>query len=218
MTTATKLRCRFAKRGDLRLVSHHDIMRCLERMTRRARTSLAMSQGFNAPAEDRFRPGAGAGDRGPGARSSTSSSPNRCEPASLLPPAGGSGAGRASTGSDAQALPAAAPPPRPVAVEYWLRLPPERHEAARAALARLLASTSWPATRRRPDRDRDREVSIDLRPFVIDAEADRPWGSQARLKVCPGRLGPPRRAAGSLGLRDLLDQGAVLARTHVELA
>ena len=36
MTRAIKVRLRFAKCGDLRLVSHHDLMRCLERMLRRA--------------------------------------------------------------------------------------------------------------------------------------------------------------------------------------
>src|SRR5271166_2850470 len=46
MTTAIKLRFRFAKRGDLRLMSHHDLMRCLERMARRAQIPLAQSQGF----------------------------------------------------------------------------------------------------------------------------------------------------------------------------
>src|SRR5262245_28820306 len=47
MTTITKVRLRFGKRGDLRLVSHHDLMRCLERMLRRARVPMATSQGFN---------------------------------------------------------------------------------------------------------------------------------------------------------------------------
>src|SRR5271165_6159956 len=47
MTEATKFRLRFAKCGDLRLVSHHDLMRCLERMLRRARVPMASSQGFN---------------------------------------------------------------------------------------------------------------------------------------------------------------------------
>src|SRR5271165_3516666 len=47
MTEATKFRLRFAKCGDLRLVSHHDLMRCLERMVRRALLPMAMSQGFN---------------------------------------------------------------------------------------------------------------------------------------------------------------------------
>src|SRR2546421_1972418 len=47
MMTATKVRLRFAKRGDLRLVSHHDLMRCLERALRRADLPMAHSQGFN---------------------------------------------------------------------------------------------------------------------------------------------------------------------------
>ena len=63
MTTATKLRLRFAKRGDLRLVSHHDIMRCLERMAPRADSSGA-KPGVHAAAENRLCPGTGAGDRG----------------------------------------------------------------------------------------------------------------------------------------------------------
>ena len=47
MTKATKVRLRFAKCGDLRLVSHHDLMRCLERMLRRAQIPIALTQGFN---------------------------------------------------------------------------------------------------------------------------------------------------------------------------
>src|ERR1051326_7207454 len=45
--TACKVRLRFAKRGDVRLVSHHDLMRCLERALRRACIPMALSQGFN---------------------------------------------------------------------------------------------------------------------------------------------------------------------------
>src|SRR5438067_13779506 len=44
---ATKLRLHFAKRGDLRFVSHHDLMRCVERVLRRAALPVAESQGFN---------------------------------------------------------------------------------------------------------------------------------------------------------------------------
>src|SRR4051812_6059853 len=47
MDATTKVRLRFAKRGDLRLISHHDLMRCLERMLRRAGVPIAHSQGFN---------------------------------------------------------------------------------------------------------------------------------------------------------------------------
>ena len=46
-TATQRVRLRFAKRGDLRLVSHHDVVRAFERMLRRAELPVAHSQGFN---------------------------------------------------------------------------------------------------------------------------------------------------------------------------
>src|SRR5437762_6344344 len=42
-----KLRFRFAKTGRLRLLSHHDLMRCLERMLRRAGVPFKSTAGFH---------------------------------------------------------------------------------------------------------------------------------------------------------------------------
>ena len=42
-----KYRVRFAKTGELRLVSHHDLMHCFERMLRRAELPFHSSEGFN---------------------------------------------------------------------------------------------------------------------------------------------------------------------------
>lgn len=42
-----KLRFRFAKTGTLRLLSHHDLMRCLERMLRRANVPFKSTAGFH---------------------------------------------------------------------------------------------------------------------------------------------------------------------------
>ena len=56
MTTATKLRLRFAKRGDLRLVSHHDMMRCLERMVRRAQATHGAEPGVHTAAQELSSP------------------------------------------------------------------------------------------------------------------------------------------------------------------
>ena len=64
MTTATKVRLRFGKRGDLRLVSHHDLMRCLERMLRRAAGADGHDPGLQPAAQDDLRAGPGPGDRG----------------------------------------------------------------------------------------------------------------------------------------------------------
>src|SRR5262245_27743209 len=42
-----KFRIRFRKTCDLRLVSHHDLMRCFERMLRRAELPFHSTEGFN---------------------------------------------------------------------------------------------------------------------------------------------------------------------------
>src|SRR5262245_56686955 len=42
-----RYRLRFKKTGDLRLVSHHDLMHVLERLMRRAEVPFALTQGFH---------------------------------------------------------------------------------------------------------------------------------------------------------------------------
>src|SRR5437879_1087026 len=46
-TPRVKYRLRFRKGGDLRLVSHHDLMHVFERMLRRAELPVAHTQGFH---------------------------------------------------------------------------------------------------------------------------------------------------------------------------
>lgn len=214
MTTAIKLRLRFAKRGDLRLVSHHDIMRCLERMIRRAQLPLAQSQGFTPRPRIVFAQALGLGIEGQNEIVDIELSEPR-EPAEVLcrlaeaAPPGFHWLG-------AEVLPAGAPAPRPVALEYELRVPTQRHAETLSKLSCFLASTSWPLVRRRPDRNR--EQTIDLRPFVLTAELTDEGVLRARLKVCPDGSARPEELLECLGLRDLLDQGAVLVRTLVELA
>ena len=42
-----RIRIRFTKKGDLRLLSHRDLVRAFERLFRRVGVELAMSQGFH---------------------------------------------------------------------------------------------------------------------------------------------------------------------------
>src|SRR5579859_6858411 len=42
-----KVRIRFKKCGDLRFLSHHDLMHCFERMFRRGSLPVKASQGFH---------------------------------------------------------------------------------------------------------------------------------------------------------------------------
>ena len=46
----SRLRIRFTKEGDLRLISHRDLVRTMERLFRRAELPLALSQGFHPKA------------------------------------------------------------------------------------------------------------------------------------------------------------------------
>ena len=60
-------------------------------------------------------------------------------------------------------------------------------------------------TRCRPDGHRPQ--TIDLRPFLLDAELTDEGTLRARLKVSPDGSARPEELLECLGLRDLLDQG-----------
>jgi radical SAM-linked protein len=213
MTTAPKVRLRFAKRGDLRLLSHHDLMRCLERMLRRAALPVAHSQGFNPRPRVVFTLALALGIEG---RREVLEI-DLAEPVApdqvldrlraVAPP-----------GLDWLEAQAVAPgrPVQATAAAYQLSIPAGRRDAARAALDRFLASDHWPYTRHRPDRGVD--VPVDLRPFVLDAGLDPAGDLRFRMKIVPSGSARPEELLRALGLHDLLDQGAVLVRTDLELA
>jgi len=211
MTKAIKVRLRFTKCGDLRLVSHHDIMRCLERMLRRAQVPMALSQGFNPRPKITFALALGVGIEGRNEVVDLELS-DAWEPSELLrclkaaaPPG--------FDWNDACSLPEGARPPRPRTVEYCIPVPADRRPAAALRLQSLLASPSWPITRRRPNR----ESTFDLRPQLIGAELTVEGLLHFRLLVSPDGSARPEELLEALALRDLLDRGAVLSRTDVEL-
>ena len=210
MTIATKVRLRFAKNGDLRLVSHHDLMRCLERMIRRAELPVAQSQGFNPRPRIVFTLALALGVEGrrevidiefnePLEPSEVLQRLNRVSPdgldwleAEVVP-----------NGRAAQAD----------SVSYRIDVPEESREAAHTALAKFLAGTHWPIVRRKGDR----ETTIDLRGFVLEADLDPTGVLSFRLKIQPSGSARPEELLEALGLLDQLTQGSVLIRTEMEL-
>jgi radical SAM-linked protein len=211
MTKTKKVRLRFAKRGDLRLVSHHDLMRCLERMLRRARVPVAMSQGFNPRPKVTFALALGLGIEGRREVVDVELA-QPLEPCELLDeltavsPSG-------LEWTEAEPLPADAPPPQPRTVEYCFPVNEERRAVVQSTLESLLASTSWSFTRKRPKR----ESTFDLRPELIGAELTPEGVLRFRLKVSPDGSARPEELLEALALRQLLDRGAVLTRTDVYL-
>ncbi len=213
MVAATKVRLRFAKRGDLRLVSHHDLMRCLERLIRRADLPMAYSQGFNPRPKVVFSLALALGIEAHREVVELELS-EPLEPSEVLRRL----AAIAPQGFDFVEAEAAGPgrSAKPEVTRYHLPVPPDRQDAAHAAIQALLARDSWPITRHRPDRNRS--VEIDLRPFVLGAEIDPDGFLRFSLKIDPGGSARPEEVVEALGLRDLLAQGAVLVRADIELA
>jgi radical SAM-linked protein len=211
MTEVSKVRLRFAKCGDLRLVSHHDLMRCLERMVRRARIPLAFTQGFNPRPKITFALALGLGIEGRREVVDLELS-EPLEPSLLL--------SKLTTVApdgfdwiDARPLKCEASPPHPRTVEYCIKVLDERRQTARYKLQSFLASESWPVNRRRPNR----ESIFDLRSHLVAAELTADGLLRFRLKVCPDGSARPEELLETLELRDLLASGAVLTRTDVEL-
>ena len=207
---ADKVRLRFAKRGDLRLVSHHDLMRCLERLLRRARLPVAVSKGFNPRPRAVFTLALALGIEGRREVLELDLA-EAMDPLEVLARL----KAEAPPGLEFLEVEPVAPgrPARAEAARYDLEVPPERRADARAAIESFLASDRRPYTRRRPDRT----VEIDLRPAVLEAGLDEAGMLRLRLKVDPGGSARPEEVLEALGLRDLLTQGAILARTEVEL-
>jgi radical SAM-linked protein len=209
--TARKVRLRFAKRGDLRLVSHHDLMRCLERALRRAGVPMAQSQGYNPRPKVVFTLALALGIEGHREVVELELA-EPWEPEEVLRRL----AAHAPPGLEF--LEAEAVPPgraaQPASVQYRFDVPAERQESARAALAAFLASDRWPYTRHRPGR----EVELDLRPFVVDAALEPQGVLLLRMQIAPNGSARAEEVIDALGLRDLLEQGSVLARTELELA
>jgi radical SAM-linked protein len=212
MMTATKVRLRFAKRGDLRLVSHHDLLRCLERTLRRARIPMAVSRGFNPRPRIVFAQALALGIEGRREVVELDLA-DPMDPAEIFQ--------RLSAASppgldwlDVEAVAPGRSAPQAEAVRYLLEVPADRRDATRSRLATLLESTHWPYTRHRPDRD----VAIDVRPFVLGAELDPLGVLRFRMKMTPNGSARPEEVIDALGLGDLLGQGTVLVRTEVELA
>lgn len=100
-------------------------------------------------------------------------------------------------------------------VSFALNVPEGRRAEASASVERLMASERWPYIRRRAER----ATELDLRSFLLEADLDQASGLLSfRLKMIPEGSARPEDVIDALGLRDLLQTGAVLIRTDVELA
>jgi radical SAM-linked protein len=212
-----KYRIRFRKGGDLRLLSHHDLMRCFERMLRRAELPVRATQGFHPKPRlvfalslplgvvgreevvelelDRALPPEEVRER------LVRQAPPGLEVLSLR---------RVPANENAQVR----------SLCYRIDVPPGRAAGAGRRAAEALAAAELWAERTRPEPRR-----VNLRPFLRGLRVGPPAGGAGEnhslemdLWLTPQGTARPDEVLAVLGLRDLLDAGAVLERARLELA
>ena len=205
-----RVRLRFAKTGDLKLVSHRDLVRAFERMFRRARVELAMSQGFHPRPLMTFPDALALGIEGLDEVMDLTLTED-VEPAAF------------------HALLSAACPPglqikqvlrldegtRKVKIKksvYAVTLPPD-----------IAADTLQPAIDDFAHRDtltverKDKQVELNLKETL-----DRLWLDDGKLymslRVAQQSQLQPRDILATLGLRQALREGVTITRTKIEIA
>lgn len=203
-----RVRIRFSKQGDLRLIGHRDLMRCLERLFRRAHLALGMSQGFHPKPRMTFPLALAVGIEGIDEvmeleLSEPITSEELLERLTAQAPPG-------LVFRSVEVLPDGASKAEVCSASYDAPIPPQARAGLTERIDRLLAAASWPITRpRHPD-------PIDLRPLLMELSLCD--GTLAmRLRI--GRQGSvgPREVLAALGLGDLEQQGVHLRRSAVEV-
>jgi radical SAM-linked protein len=203
-----RVRIRFTKQADLRLIGHRDLMRCLERLFRRAGLALGMSEGFHPKPRMTFPLALAVGIEGDDEimELELAEEPRAEELLARLRPQSPPGLRFLS----AEILPPGSRKARVRSAVYEVAIPPPRCAGLSERVARLLASPSCPV--RRPHRERTVDLRASLEALVLRGEV-----LEMRLRVDQDAVAGPRDVLAALGLQDLERDGACLKRTTVEV-
>jgi len=205
--TGDKLRFRFAKTGSLRLLSHHDLMRCLERMLRRAQIPFKSTAGFHPSPRVVFALSLPLGVIG--RDEVVEIELNHPHPVEEVRAALNTQApeGLAFTRGAAIPMKATAVPRR---VHYTLALQTDLSTIAERAAELLARDKIW------VDRIRPTPKRLNIRPYVRSLSV---VGENLLLDLWVTQTGTARadEIARLLDLPDLTDAGAILERTLIEV-
>lgn len=204
-----RVRIRFRKQGDLRLISHRDLVRTMERLFRRAGIALRMSEGFHPKPRMSFPSALGLGIAGLDEVMEVDLQEELPPPQLLAALAPHTPAGLSF--ETAEIVPPGARKAQLRNLTYEVPVPPHRRAHLPAAVARLLAAESWPVIRT------GRETPVDVRPLIEDLRMgeDR---LRMQLRATHEAGARPRDVLAALGWDDDLESAVwSLARTAVEL-
>jgi radical SAM-linked protein len=203
-----RVRIRFRKQGDLRLLGHRDLLRAWERLLRRSGLELRMSEGFHPRPKINFPSALAVGIAG------------TCEvlevdlldesTAGELHQRLGRYAPAEMPIESVEVLPAGARPAQVASMTFEMPVSDERRAALVPRMTALLAADSHLI-----ERDEGRKP-VDIRPWIESLEL---VDGQLRMRIRVTRQGSvrPRDVLAALQLEDLEQHGYHLTRTAVEL-
>ena len=208
-TVRQRVRIRFSKSGDLRFIGHHDLVRALERLFRRAQLPLAFSQGFHPKPRISFPLALALGIEG------------RCEMLELELTEVLSGeeilarlAEHTIPGLQflsADVVPPGAAKARVERVVYEISVPDNRLDAVRSRIQELCRRSEL--VLEREGRNSSRDYRSQLEDLCLENNLLR-----MTIRIDPHGSIHPRDVLRLLGLDDLEAGGYFLVRANVELA
>ncbi len=205
-----RVRLRFRKEGELRLISHRDLLTALERLFRRVGVKLSMSEGFHPRPRMRFPLSLALGILGldevfevefddPPDVERLLADLQATVPAGL-------------SFTSAEFVPEGAPKLAVEAALYEIVVPEEQAAGLSDRVAGLLASASHVVVREH------RGQSVDVRA-AIESLSFEPPVLRMRLRTNDSAVSAkPQEVLEAIGLERLLDEGHSLARTELVLA
>ncbi len=193
----------------MRFIGHRDLMRCFERLFRRAGLALSFSEGFHPKPRLTFPLALAVGIEGADEVMEVElAAPIAAEElrrrASAQAPSG-------LTIRSVEVLPEGSRKARVDAASYEASIPdPADRAGLDERIARLLAASTW-LIERAPGR-----APIDLRPLLVELSLS---GETLRMRLRVDERGSagPRDVLAALGLADVERRAARLRRTAVEL-
>jgi radical SAM-linked protein len=203
-----KVRIRFRKAGDLRFLSHHDLMHCFERLCRRCRLPVKVSQGFHPMPRMAFALSLALGIAGSAEvleleLDQPVSAEDICQRLRQQAP----------QGLDILEVQVIDPKIRAQVRRafYRLAIPAERQADLPARIAAVLDSpTCW------VQRSRPKPRQVDIRPYLDDLRLEDSYLHMA-IWVTPTGSARPDDLWPLLDLEGIIAAGALVERTHLEL-
>jgi radical SAM-linked protein len=202
-----RVRIRFTKEGDLRWISHRDLMRLWERLFRRAGVVLSMTEGFHPKPRINFPSALAVGIAGVDELLEVDLAEERS--ADSLGKAIATQLPEGMSVKEIEMLPAPDRKAQVTFVMFEMPVPAQRCEKLGQKIEWLLAQESLPIQRE------GRKNPLDLRPLIATLQL---VDSALRMRLRVDREGSarPREVLKALEIDDLEYEGFYLTRTRVE--